>query len=260
MGVIYINGSPSTDYGIVVEAPPNRDFPARKVSRISIPGRNGDYIIDSGAYENTVREYEIAFGSFYEQNVYELANRVRAWLNKASMGSDEYYRLADSYEPEVYRLARFDEAGSFSNILNYAGRTTIRFNCKPQRFLLNGDLFTDYLPTMGGRIDNTYAEYGPSRPLVRIKGSGSALLTIGGIRININGLTNNEQIDIDCEAMQAFYNSGSSIINKNSKIELLDGEFPIIKNNAITDITLAAQLWMALTVTEFKISPRWWRL
>lgn len=257
MGVIYIgpDASASSDYGIVVETPPNRDFPSRKISRVSIPGRNGDYIIDSDAYENTVREYEIAFGTFYKEDFYSQANKIRTWLNNAA-GPDEYYRLADTYEPDVYRMARFDEAGSFSNILNYAGRTTIRFNCKPQRFLVNGNVSYDYLTGMGGTMFNPYM---PSKPYIIIKGTGDAVLTIGAIKVNINGLTSNEQIDIDCDTMQAFYKGASSIINKNGMIELVDGVFPVLASGENV-ITLAAQTGKSFTATEFKLNPRWWIL
>lgn len=257
MGIIFIGPKaiPSSDYGIVVESPPDRDFPSRKVSRVSIPGRNGDYIIDSDSYDNTYRQYEIAFGSFYREDFFTLSNRVRAWLNNAS-GPDEYYRLSDTYEPEIYRMARFDEAGSFSNILNYAGRTTIRFNCKPQRFLVDGDKTFDLSSVSNRTINNLYM---PSKPLINIRGTGDAVLAIGPVSININGLTSNEQITIDCETMQAYYASGSTIINKNSKIELLDGVFPVLATGENT-ITIGAQSGKTFSKTEFKISPRWWIL
>ena len=134
MGVVLFNGVSSADYGIQVEHPPEYQTPARDYEVIHIPGRNGDLVIDSGSYQNVSRSYQIAIGDL-EKDFTSMANAIAEWLNSAS----GYARLEDSYEPEYYRMAMFQDEITVENILQHAGRTTINFNCKPQRFLKSGE-------------------------------------------------------------------------------------------------------------------------
>ena len=60
MGVIYYNGKSSEEFGIVVETTPNYEIPERDYEILSIPGRNGDVVIDKGNYKNVERSYNIA--------------------------------------------------------------------------------------------------------------------------------------------------------------------------------------------------------
>ena len=261
MGVIYLgsNEVPSTQYGIVVETPPVREFAARNVSTVTVPGKNGNVIVDTGSYANVSKEYNIAIGA-WRGNYYSLVNNIRLWLNNAT-GSEQYYRLSDSYEPDVYRMARFDEAGSFNNIHEQGGRITVRFNCKPQRFLKTGDIAINVAssstPSASTTIQNDYL---PAKPLIVIVGTGDAVLTVAGVRVNINGLGSSETIQIDSESMQAFHTSaGGNTTNKNNKIQLLDNSFPILETGS-NSVSLAAQEGKAFNMTRFRVYPRWWML
>lgn len=55
MGIITFNGVASSAYGIVVESCPSYAAAPRKVEYISVEGRNGDLIRDTGAYANENR-------------------------------------------------------------------------------------------------------------------------------------------------------------------------------------------------------------
>lgn len=57
--MIIWNGIPSNEIPVVVEHPPWRKVPQRKMEVISIPGRNGDLVIPQDAYENIPQVYEI---------------------------------------------------------------------------------------------------------------------------------------------------------------------------------------------------------
>ena len=137
MGVIIFNGLSSIDYGIQVEHPPEYEIPEREYNIISVPGRNGDLVMDNGSYKNVVRSYQISVGSL-DKDYVTMANNVAKWLR----GTSGYARLEDSYEPAYYKIASYSESNILSNIHQQAGRMTINFNRKPQRFLKSGDLKT----------------------------------------------------------------------------------------------------------------------
>lgn len=238
MGVITFNGLSSKDFGIEVELFPTYQTPRKIYDVIHIPGRNGDLHIDTGAYENVNRTYEIAIGS-YDGDYTEMANKVSEWLHSAS----GYSRLEDSYEPGYYRLAVYEEEMELSNIYNHGGRTYINFNCKPQRFLKLGDRPIKF--TAAGNLRNpTRFE---SLPIITIKGTGSGVLRVDDYTITISSI--DSYLTIDSELQDAY----KGAVNKNSSISSLSNGFPILKPG-LTEISYSGG------ITEVEVIPKWWTL
>lgn len=237
MGIVIFNGVSSQDYGIQVEHPPGYQTPARDYEVIHIPGRNGDLVIDQGAYQNVSRSYQIAIGD-PEKDFMGMANVIAEWLHSAS----GYARLEDSYEPEYYRLAMFQDEVSIENILQHAGRATIDFNCKPQRFLKSGEEIIHLSTNSILRNPTGFT----SLPNITVHGSGSGILYVNHYAIimpNINGY-----IVLDSDIQDAFQGS----INRNSDVVLSEG-FPELLpgENNIT--------WTG-GITYVEVIPRWWTL
>lgn len=134
MGVIYFDGVPTSDYDIVVEHFPDYEIAERSYETTTIPGRNGALIYDGGVYSNVERSYDIASAT-YDGNFRTASANIIRWLH----GVLGYARLEDTYEPDIYRMAYFKGGVTIENILNWAGRLTITFDCKPQRFFKVGD-------------------------------------------------------------------------------------------------------------------------
>ena len=55
------NGKNSLDYKIGIDKCPASNHAARVVEKISVPGRSGDLIRDTGAFSNVTQPYEIWF-------------------------------------------------------------------------------------------------------------------------------------------------------------------------------------------------------
>ena len=240
-GAIYWNNQSSEDLNVIVEKSPEYAVPERKTEVINVPGRNGDIIISQDAYENVTQEYDIAvIGETSE--LPRAARAVMEWL----MSPIGYARLEDSFNPDVYRMAYFKASKSFVNGLNTVGRVKIQFICKPQRFLRIGE--RSVIASNGFVLSNPsiYA----AKPLIYIKGTGEAVLTVGDSVISISDFGTGGEIDIDCESQNAFYGA----VNMNSKITLTSGSFPELKAGD-TQIS-----WTGSGVTEVKIIPRWWIL
>lgn len=237
MGVIVFNGNSSSTYGIEVEHPPAYIYPKKDLEVIHVPGRNGDIIIDKGSYQNVTREYDIAAGSLSE-TYQTIANRVSSWLHSAS----GYARLEDSYEPDYFRLAYYDEENTFTNILGKAGRATIKFVCKPQRYLKSGE--TPLLYTAASIITNNTSFQ--SSPLIKVTGSGSGSVVIGSYTISIDNISGTTFID--CELQDCW----NGVNNWNSHVTMPNG-FPklVPGSNAIT---------IQNGVEKVEITPRWWTI
>lgn len=239
MGVVIFNGRSSLEYGILVEHPPEYQMPERDYEVVHIPGRNGDLVIDQGSYQNVSRTYEIAFGDFGKDFVV-MANAASEWLHSAS----GYARLEDSYEPEYYRLAMFQSEVTMENILQHAGRTTIEFCCKPQRFLKSGE-------EMRMLSDDYNSLYNPtafiSLPRIAVYGQGTGLLIVEGCTVKISNLDGS--IVLDSDIQDAYEGS----VNRNRDVVLMNGIFPKLFSGENTI------RWTG-GITRVEVVPRWWTL
>ena len=236
MGIIVYNGKSSQDYSILVEHPPGYEYPEKDLEITHVPGRNGDVVYDTGSYQNVDRPYEIAFPAIKER--YEdVANRVSEWLHSART----YARLEDSYEPEYYRLAIYKESNALENILRGAGRTTILFNCKPQRFLKSGE--ETHLFTRAGSIFNPTGF--ESLPIIKLTTTAATNFSINGNVIQILQACTDLVINSDIQDCYA------GTLNKNSIVRL--SEFPTL-SPGINSINFVSG------ISKLEITPNWWTL
>ncbi len=241
MGIIIYNGRSSDEIPFVVERPPDYEYPERDYSVEHIPGRNGDLIYDNGAYKNVNRTYDIAVGVF-DRDYTEVANALITWLTLPQ----GYCRLEDSYEPDYYRLAMYREKNLLSNLYAQAGRATISFECKPQRFLKAGEYPIQL--TSSGRLLNPTGYL--AAPLITVFGTGPGVLSIGGASVEIKALQ--DQITLDCDISDAYRQAGDAPReNKNSSIYAM--EFPMLGTQE------TAISWTG-SISKVEIIPRWWTI
>lgn len=238
MGCVIFDGVSSLDLGIQVEHFPNYVIPERDYEVISVPGRNGDLFIDKGSYKNVKQPYDIAIADL-DGNFTELANRISLWLHPKA----GYCRLEDSYAPEYFRLAMFNDDVDIEDVMFRGGRCSIEFDCKPQRFLKRGERSVIF--NSSGTIKNptTFT----ASPLIMLKGdSGSGRFQIGTYVGSISSLKG--EITIDSELQDAYQGS----VNRNRDVSLGSG-FPklVPGNNSIS---------FSGSIRSMEVIPRWWTL
>ena len=234
MGVIIFNNKSSADCRIQVAHPPGYAYPERDYTITHIPGRNGDIIQDNGCYKNVERTYEVSFDA-PDEDFATYANTVSAWLHSTT----GYARLEDSYEPNYYRMATYQESNIFENLYNQAGTATIVFECKPQRFLKTGDNIITIQNSLTIMNPTGFEAY----PLFKVTGT-SGVLTVNGNSITFSSIDN--FVMLDCELQDAYKEN----INKNSTIS---GTFPVLKpgSNTIS--------WTG-GISSVTMKPRWWTI
>ena len=140
MGNFKFGENSTKDFDLVIQAPPTYNFPEKDVTVEHIPGRNGDLIIDNGCWKNTERTYSVA--SVFRPGTDFISNSERLinWLTSKK----GYHRLEDSYDPDVYRLASYKQSGSLTNFYDKATILSVTFDCKPQRYLKNGEKSVEF--------------------------------------------------------------------------------------------------------------------
>lgn len=224
------NGTTSSTYGIFIEHRPVMSFPKRVIESIAVPGRSGNLLFDTGAYENVTLTYQVA----YKGSVRPTGVDIATWLYQ-----NDYLTLTDTYEPSYFRKAVYVSPLNVTDIINVAGRATITFDCKPQRYLLSGQ--TVLSPTKGSSISNAYQ---PSLPIITLSGNGT--LTVGSRTVVISGNTGTLTLDSERQTAEVGGN------NANSLITLSDG-FPVLDNGSTT-------ITWTTGISNVKVTPNWWTL
>lgn len=216
-GLIVWGGVASTDCGMVVSRAPAYDKPTRRVEAVKVPGRSGAVLFDEGAFDDTVRTYNvwISEDTAHNETLSDKVSAVSAWL----FSKQGYTRLEDNFEPDVFRLAYYSGSNDFTNELLQYGESSLTFTCRPERFLKSGTTAIEV--DDGDTLTNPTAF--ASKPLIYIEASGT-------VELSINGVTITAEVDdflyIDCETMNAYRLEAE---NKNSKIS---GAFPVIAPGA----------------------------
>lgn len=169
-------GVNSLDYGVYITGEAVYNAPERRVEFISIPGRNGDLILDGGVFENIEVKYPA--GTFGDDQS-DFSEKIQAYRNalKAQRG---YQRITDDYHPDEFRLGVLVDAIEIDAVQqSKGGEFDIVFNCKPQRFLTSGE--TAVAVTDGDTITNPTLF--DASPLLLIEGYGG--FSVNGHSIQI---------------------------------------------------------------------------
>ena len=180
MNSLTFGGINSLNYGIYITGEGVYNAPQRMVDTVSVPGRNGDIIIDQGKYDNVTVVYQA--GTFGNDQA-DFRDKISAFRN-AILSQLGYQRLTDTYHPDEYRMAMYSSGLEVSPAhYSDAGEFELTFYCKPQRFLTSGE--TAVAVANNGTVTNP-TKYASS-PLLEVWGYGS--LTVNGYSITINNET-----------------------------------------------------------------------
>lgn len=263
------DGVDSSSFGVFISGDGVFDAPARRGEMISIPGRNGSLFMDEGVFENITVEYPAFIGTGYEDLFRTKLGGLRSWLS--SRGN--YKRLTDTYHPDEFRLGVFREGLEVDpQHMTRAGEFTLKFDCKPQRFLLSGEI--PHIFTENGTITNpTLFE---SSPIIKVTGNGTVAIGPYIFRVSNSSWT----IIIDTEIMEAYLPAGEvyPLTDENGEIitqeigieiEVVDGTtYPTNMNSYIEFVNSVMPkippgeqpVRMSPTISQLEITPRWWRL
>lgn len=235
------NGMNSRDFGLRISGEDTWTRPQPDITRIQVPGRNGDLIQLGNRYQNLDITYHCGI-------VRDLRTTFDAF-NAALLSDPGYHRLEDSYHPDYYRKAVFESAlDPDVKERGIHGEVDIKFNCKPQLFLKSGEVEQ--------RIANGGVIYNPTPytalPVLRFKFTSSSAggsITINGRTISTTNAGVTGDFIIDCERQDIYL--ASSKENRNNRFTLSDGEFfELYPGRNTVNFTGLVQ--------TLNITPGWW--
>lgn len=101
----------------------------RDVDIISVPGRQGDLVLDNGRYKNLKREYQVQCTGL--KNIESLMKKLSSMYG--------YYRLEDEYDEDVFYAARLSSKPDITHFVGDSVSIKLTFDRKPQRWLKSGE-------------------------------------------------------------------------------------------------------------------------
>lgn len=235
------NGINCETMGLFVERFPERPFPSRKQNIYQIHGRSGDLIVDENAFSNVAQTYEV-FIKGGSQGFQAKATAIAYWL----LSPNGYAELTDTYDPTIFRKARFTGGVSFLNALNKYGKATISFDCCPQRYPVTEEVLTGNLgATM--TVPNTANLMG-GLPLIDVLttfSSPSLTVDTNSLSISIPVFSINQHLYIDFETHTITQNGTAvSATVSGSWNPVESGEQIITTSNTSTGtITIKTRRW-----------------
>jgi phage-related protein len=230
----YLDGIDARSAGIQLQAPIEFSEAVPVVEAQTIPGRNGDLILETGSYE-------IRSGS---ASCFCLQNDVEKAISSAGrflMGKKWYRRLETSDDPDHYWLARVENSPQIAMRLRTLAPFEIGFDCKPQRFVKAGENAVVF--TSNGSLFNQYGQI--ALPFITLYGQGAGRLTIGDCVVEVKALDGTLYLDSDTQ--NAYNDNGNQNLNINAPVFPVfgDGEIPIAFSGGVERV---------------EIIPRWWEL
>lgn len=171
MGDICFNGKWASDYGITVEKLPSRPMTKRQYTSTAVPGRTGNVLAPESYFSNISQPYEVWIKPRFSETMTDgAANRLAEWLYASDpfdgADADGYLWIEDTYSPTVMRRAIISSVSEIQTAWNKAGRCTITFEEKPQKYSKSG-LEWPSTPQQQEYIDNP-SKF-PAKPLFRVE-------------------------------------------------------------------------------------------
>lgn len=230
----YLDGIDASSAGIRLQAPIAFGKAVPIIETQAIPGRNGNFVFETGSYENRV-------GS---ASCFCLQEDVETAISSAGrflMSKKGYRRLETSDDQNHYWMALVKNSPQIEMRLRVLAPFEIEFDCKPQRFVKSGE--NSVVFTESGSLSNQYGQ--TALPLITLYGNGTGTITIGRCVVDVKNLDG--VLYLDSDTQNAYNNNGNQNMNINAPTfpTLPDGETQIAFSGGIERV---------------EIVPRWWEL
>lgn len=221
------------DMGLIITETPAFSSPERDITFTSVSGRNGDIVTDNKRFKNIDATYKVAAASD-DFSPEQTARKIKHWLQ----GEVGYFVLTDTYDPNYFRYACFSGKVDIENKLLLLGKATLKFNCKPFRYRIDGR--QEIRIAEPGQVYNP--EDWESAPYIKIVGSGDITLSINNASFAFRGVDG--YIEVDSEMQMAY--KGTEL--QNDKTTFLTPPALLPGQNNISFLG---------AVEEIIIIPRW---
>lgn len=249
-----LNGINSRDLGVYIRSKQVFDKPQKNISYISVPGRDGDLIVDNGDFKSNLditlglRMFAPQLTDDKQSNFNMAYRKIVKWLSPSA----NYYIYSDTYDTEYYRLASVKSALKVTQQHYDVADFSVTLSCKPYKYRWDGDAVI----TLDGANANSMTIYNPedseSLPIIKVytsvvydaQANVSHKFALNGTTYTITQINNN--CTIDSEMMNVYHLT----VNKNKNYQ--QTAFPKLLPGTNT-----LSLVNNGNVSKIEVTPRW---
>lgn len=168
------NDIAGNDIGALVIRRPNIPAPSPKITQVSIPGRDGDLLIDDGFFDDIEIYVELNFMA-PENEWNKKTRQIKSWL----LSRRGARRLSFSDTEDTFYKVKNVIVGEIQRTSKRIGAITPAFVCDPYTYFKSGAI---PLPLEEVKLN----PYNLSKPVYSIEGEKAGVLTVNGHEIKIN--------------------------------------------------------------------------
>ena len=197
------------------------DSPARDVDLVSVPGRDGDLVMDNGRFESVVRSFACRLEAPDGGDVEAVIARIHDWL-----GTDvRYHDFTWAGDRDFVYRAMVEGSMASQRVLARYARSTINFRLHPVKYLVSS--LNERQVASGANVVNPY--HVAARPVIRVVGSGNVRINIGQQVLDLRNV--DRGITVDCETQTV-----TSFNGEFTEFDKMFSPFPVLNpgNNSIT--------------------------
>lgn len=234
------DGENSRKYGVYISGQAVYNAPERDVEMITIPNRNGTFVLDNGRFNNIEVVYPAGIYADTEENFAKAVSDLRNFL----CSRKGYCRLTDEYNPNEYRMAVYKSGLEVTPANRKAGEFEIVFDCKPQRYLEEGEV--PLTVSSGDKVINPTLF--DANPMLEVTGYGEITINgevmtvnndpLGQVQLSKAGTSNQRTLDV------SNLNTGDSIYKLEADKPQLEygmvpksGSFSTVEITSVTNCT-----------------------
>jgi len=197
--------------------------PRRNVDLISVPGRDGELLLDQGRFEPVNQQIPCRMVLPTGQNVEQAASQLHNWLS-TDVG---YHNFTWSGDPDFVYKAMVNEGFNTQRVMEKYGRTVLKFRFHPIKYLASS--LIERPVANNSVINNPYAV--EAKPRLRIVGGGREIrINVGGQEVVLTDIPETGCI-IDTETQMITNAAGTAPLFRNMR-----SAFPVLRSgdNRIT--------------------------
>ncbi len=212
--------------GLVVKTVNNPLLPSKRINRVNVMGRDGEYIFENG-YNNKELEFKcmMAKGTIKERRI--RAREIASWLS----GTGDL--VLDYEEDKTYKVVKTVSDVSLT-VEQVVDEFSIIFEVEPFQFgsfqTFSVDNPTSVVITNNGNVE--------ADTLISVTGTGDVTITCGTQSFTLKGMT--EKLNLDSKRMLVYTDVLVNAISKHDGdfIKLAHGNNTINVTGTISNITI----------------------
>lgn len=189
-------GIKSSDFYLEIKSDMIYTSPSADIELLPIPGKDGEVAISKDRLNGTSLPFQCSIRLPEGKTIEEVSNEISNWLKI----DPEWSELTYTADPDFIYTALFYEEYNIERMLSWYGKVVLPFRIKPYKYYKEG---LEELPLSNGQTINNIGTR-PSKPLIKITGSGNIQLTINDYVVNLQSVQDGVLLDSLAESIHSL--------------------------------------------------------